>query len=82
MILTPEVDVPIDPQETTVVIDDLLSEESIEGGRIHEDFIALEFEASSSDFTAAKDNATETIKFLIPTVQESPDLLDGLFVTF
>ena len=82
LILTPKVDIPIDPQETIVVIDDLISEEFIEGGRIHEDFIALEFEASRSDFTAAKDNTTETIKFLIPTVQESPDLLDGLFVTF
>ena len=30
----------------------------------------------------SKNNAIETNKFLIPTVQESPDLLDGLFVTF
>ena len=82
LILTPEVDVPLDPQETSLVIDNVLSEESIVGGTIQEGIIALELEASRSDFKAAKDNATETNKFLIPTVQESPDLLEGLFVTF
>ena len=82
LILTPEVDAPLDPQETSLVIDNVLSEESIVGGTIQEGIIALELEASRSDFKAAKDNATETNKFLIPTVQESPDLLEGLFVTF
>ena len=82
LILTPEVDVPLDPQETSLVIDNVLSEESIVGGTIEEGIIALELEASRSDLKAAKDNATETSKFLIPTVQESPDLLEGLFVTF
>lgn len=82
LILTPEVDVPLDPQETSLVIDNVLSEESIVGGVIEEGIIALELEASRSDLKAAKDNAAESNKFLIPTVQESPDLLEGLFVTF
>ena len=77
-----EVEVPLDPQETDDLIDVIISEESIVGGTIEEGIIALEFEASRADFKAAKDNATVTNKFLIPTVQESPDLLEGLFVTF
>ena len=82
MILTREVDVPLDPQETSLVIDNVLSEESIGGGTIEEGILVRDFKASRFDFKAAKDNATEANKFLIPTVQESPDLLEGLFVTF
>ena len=61
------------------------SDESTVDGTRNEGFRPLDVEELRSDFTSAaavKNNGTETSEFLIPTVQESPDLLDGLFVTF
>ena len=76
--LSTEMEAPQEPQETALMIAPLISEESFTDNLLNE--------ASRADFEdeapVAKDNATETGKFLIPTVQDNPDLLEGLFVTF
>ena len=81
-----EVSVPIDPQETELVIDVTISEETSLVGSIKEDFRAIEFDELRTDFdngaANARDDIQEKGKFLIPTIQESPELLEGLFITF
>lgn len=77
-LLSAEMEAPQEPQETALMIAPLISEESFTDNLINE--------ASRADFEdeapMAKDNVIETGKFLIPTVQDNPDLLEGLFVTF
>lgn len=82
LIVAPEVEFLEAPQETALVIDQLISEESIIGGTIHEDSRTLAFEDLRSDLVEAEDAGLETTQFLIPTVQDDPELLEGLFVTF
>ena len=82
LIVAPEVEFLEAPQETALVIDQLISEESIIGGTIHEDSRTLAFEDLRSDLVEAEDAGLETTQFLIPTVQDNPGLLEGLFVTF
>ena len=86
LIEVPEVEVPFDPQETDLVIDVTISEESSLVGSIQEDFRAIEFDELRTDFdngaANARDDIQEIGKFLIPTIQESPELLEGLFITF
>ncbi len=81
-----EVEVPIDTQETDLVIDVTISEETSLVGSIQEDFRAIEFDELRTDFDNGAANARDDIheigKFLIPTIQESPELLEGLFITF
>jgi len=81
-----EVEVPIDTQETDLVIDVTISEETSLVGSIQEDFRAIEFDELRTDFdngaANVRDDIQEKGKFLIPTIQESPELLEGLFITF
>tara|TARA_B100001287_G_scaffold276520_1_gene287672 strand:- start:8342 stop:9112 length:771 start_codon:yes stop_codon:yes gene_type:complete len=81
-----EVEVPHESQETELVIDVSISEESSIVGSIQEDFRAIELNELRTDFdngtVNANDDKKEIQKFLIPTIQESPELLEGLFVTF
>jgi|GEM_PF-3249228 len=81
-----EVEVPLYPQETDLVIDVTISEETSLVGSIQEDFRAIEFDELRTDFDNGAANARDDIheigKFLIPTIQESPELLEGLFITF
>jgi hypothetical protein len=85
-LLLTEVEDPFEPKETVLMMDRESSSESTVDGTRNEGFRPLDVEELRSDFTSAaaavKNNGTETSEFLIPTVQESPDLLDGLFVTF
>ena len=81
-----EVEVPLYPQETDLVIDVTISEETSLVGSIQEDFRAIEFDELRTDFDNGAANARDDIheigKFLIPTIQESPELLEALFITF
>lgn len=84
-LLLTEVEDPFEPQETALMMGSESSGESNINLKSNEGFRPLNVEELRSDFTssaAVKNNGTETSEFLIPTVQESPDLLDGLFVTF
>ena len=55
-------------------------------GSIQEYFRAIEFDELRTDFDNGAANARDDIheigKFLIPKIQESPELLEGLFITF
>ena len=68
------------------MIDVTISEETSLVGSIKEDFRAIEFDELRTDFdngaANARDDIQEIGKFLIPTIQESPELLEGLFITF
>lgn len=84
--LSAEMDARLEPQKTALMIAPLISEESVKDNSVNEDLRTPGFNVSRADFEdeapMANDSATEMGKFLIPTVQDNPDLLEGLFVTF
>ncbi len=86
LVLIPEVNTPLESQEVALMKVPLISEESDRDNSINQDLKAPDFEPSRADFEdearMSNDNDIEMDKFLIPTVQERPEILEGLFVTF